>query len=189
MARTTVSLPDDLKERVDDSEITVSKVLQDALKERLSSPSHHILNTNKKHLPDGQTGAGVYGHGVAATFADEGTDGVEKYGGEIGEIEAGDHIYSYENGVGLRAFGIALEDGDSSPVPDEHRIFHAINDDVHEFHVPVYWNAVLEEDEALPSGEVEHITGRPVYAQARVELDPDKDRPDLLRDITLGRSK
>jgi len=189
MARTTVSLPDDLKERVDDSSITVSKVLQEALKERLSSPTHHLLNTNEEHLPDGQTGAGVYGHGIAATFAREGTDGVDEYGGHIGAIESGDYLYSYENDIGVRAFGVALEDGDSSPVPREHRLFHAKDNDIHEFHVPVHWVAVLEEDEAVTSSEVEHITGHPAFARGtRAELNPEDHHPGLLRDVILGRS-
>jgi len=189
MARTTVSLPDDLKERVDESDITVSRVLQDALKQRLSSPTHHLLNTNEKHLPDGQTGAGVYGHGIAATFAKEDTDGVDEYGGHIGAIDAGDYIYSYENDAGVRAFGIALEDGDSSPVPREHRLFHAKEADIHEFHVPVRWAAVLEREEAVTSDEVKHILGFPAFTSTRTELDPENHHPDMLRDVILGRSK
>lgn len=190
MARTTVSLPDELKDRVDDSDITVSKVLQDALKERLSSPNHHLLNTNEEHLPAGQTGSGVYGHGVAATFATENTDGVEEYGGHIGAIDSGDYIYSYENNIGVRAFGIALEDGDASPVPGEHRLFYGKQDDVHEFHVPVHWVAVLEEDQAFSSEEVNHITGHPAFARGtRAELDPEDHYPELLRDIILGRAE
>ncbi len=189
MARTTVSLPDDLKDRVDDSDITVSKVLQDALKERLSSATHHVLNTNKKHLPAGQTGAGVYAHGVAATFADEGTDGIEKFGAHIGAIESGDYIYSYQNDVGIRAFGVALEDGDSSPVPKEQHLFHATTDDTREFHVPVHWVAVLEEGEAITTDEIKHIVGYPAYSRTRTELDPEDDYPELLRDLILGRAE
>ncbi len=111
-------------------------------------------------------------------------------GGHIGAIESGDNLYSYQNEVGIRAFGIALEDGDSSPVPKEHRLFHAKEDNVHEFHVPVHWVAVLEKEEAVSSDEVNHLLGYPAYAKGtRAELDPENHHPELLRDVILGRSK
>jgi hypothetical protein len=190
MARTTVSLPDDLHERIKNADITVSKVLQDALRSRLSDPTHHLVNTNEEYLPSGQTGAGVYGHGIVATFANENNDeDVETYGGHIDAIESGDRIYSYENDVGVRAFGIALEDGDSEPVPREHRLFHPSDDNTHEFHVPVHWVAVLEREDAITTDEIEQITGHPAFARgARAELDVDKHYPELLRDVILGRA-
>lgn len=190
MARTTVSLPDDLHERVKSADITVSKVVQEALRSRLMEPTHHLLNTNEEHLPDDQTGAGVYGHGIAATFANEGDqEHIEEYGGHIGAIEAGDRIYSYENSVGIRAFGIALEDGDSDPVPREHRLFHPSGDNTHEFHVPVRWIAVLESEDAITVDEIEQITGHPAFARGtRAELNVEKHYPKLLRDVILGRA-
>jgi len=190
MARTTISLPEDLHEQVNESDITVSKVVQEALRSRLIEPTHHLLNTNEEHLPDGQTGAGVYGHGIAATFANEDNqEHIEKYGGHIGAIEAGDRIYSYENGIGVRAFGIALEDGDSDPVPREHRLFHPSDDNTHEFHVPVHWVAVLESEDAISVDEIEQITDHPAFARgARAVLDVEKHYPKLLRDVILGRA-
>jgi hypothetical protein len=190
MARTTVSLPDGLHERAQAADVTVSSVLRDALEDRLKAPNHHFLNTNEDNLPDGQTGAGVYGHGVAATFADaDAPDDIDEYGGHIGAIDAGDRIYSFQNEVGLRGFGIALEDGNAEPVPPEHRLFHPQDADTHEFHVPVYWVAVLSPESAVKPDEIKRITGHPVWGRGtKPELNPEKHHPNLLRDVILGRA-
>lgn len=135
------------------------------------------------------SGAGVYGHGVVATFARENSpEDIETYGGFIGEIEAGDRIYSWENDYGIRAIGIALEDGESDPVPSEHRLFYAASDARHEFHAPVRWRAVLDREDAITPDEVQQITDHPVWARgAHVELSDDH-YPELLWDLATGRS-
>lgn len=189
MARTTISTDGDLIQRAKDEGINVSQVAREALKETLNEPTHHLFNTNEKNLPNGQTGAGVYGHGVVATFANSNKpEDVEQYGGHIGEISAGDKIYSWQNGVGLRAVGFALEDGDSDPVPSEHRLFHSASSKIHEFHAPVHWVAVLDHSSALTPEEVKRVCDRPAYAGVtRRELNDD-DYPKLLWDLVVGRA-
>ncbi|QLG61990.1 type II toxin-antitoxin system CcdA family antitoxin [Halorarum salinum] len=189
MARTTVSIDDDLIERAKDAGLNVSQVSRRALKETLNAPAHHLFNTNERYLPHGQTGAGVYGHGVVATFADSNNpDDVDNYGGHIGEIETADKIYSWENGHGLRAVGIALEDGSSDPVPLEHRLFHSASSDVHEFHAPVHWVAVLDQADAVTTDEIKRVSGRPVFAGVAHREMNDNDFPELLWDIVVGRA-
>lgn len=189
MARTTVSLDDDLLKQAKNNGINVSKTTRDALKGAMNAPTDHWFNTNKRYLPNGQTGAGVYGHGVVATFAKSNRpDDVEKFGGYIGEVEAGDRIFSWENDVGLRGVGNALEDGDSDPVPPEHRLFHDADSAIHEFHVPVNWRAILQPQEAITAREVEQIAGRPVYGSGtHAKLGAD-DNTQLLWDIAVGRN-
>jgi hypothetical protein len=189
MARTTVSVDDELIEQAKDAGINVSQVTRQALKDTLNAPIHHLFNTNERNLPNGQTGAGVYGHGVVATFADSNNpDDVDRYGGYIGEIETADRIYSWENGPGLRAVGIALEDGSSDPVPPEHRLFHSASSDIEEFHAPVYWVAVLDRADAVSPDEIERVSGRPVYAGVAYRKLNDDDFPELLWDIVVGRA-
>lgn len=189
MARTTVSLDDDLIEQAKNAGLNVSKISRGALKEELNTPNHHFFNTNEKHLPDGQTGAGVYGHGVVATFADSDIDEhVDRFGGHVGKIEAGDRIYSWENDYGIRAVGIALENGSSNPVPKEHRLFHSADSDVHEFHAPVNWVAVLDRTDAVTAEEVRQIADRPVYGSGTYAPLNNDDYPELLWDIVVGRA-
>lgn len=189
MARTTVSIDDDLIQHAKDEGINVSQVTRTALKETLNAPTHHLFNTNEDNLPSGQTGAGVYGHGVVATFADSNyPDHVDRYGGHIGKIEAGDRIYSWENDYGLRAVGFALEDGDSDPIPPEHRLFHSPSSDIDEFHAPVKWVAVLDRTDAITAEEIRRVSGRPVYGSGTYAPLNDDDFPGLLWDIVVGRA-
>ena len=189
MARTTISIDDELIEEAKDTGLNVSQLAREAVENKLESPTHHFFNTNEDNLPGNQTGAGVYGHGVVATFAKADNDEhIDEFGGYIGEVEANDRIYSWENNYGLRAVGIALEDGNAKPVPEEHRLFHPPSGDIHEFHVPVNWVAVLDRKTTLTTDEVKHIVGHPVWGRGtHVEL-KDEHHPELLWDIVVGRS-
>lgn len=188
MARTTVNVDDSLIDQAKDAGLNISQLTRHALEEELAS-TPHLFNTNEDNLPNGQTGAGVYGHGIVATFADSNyPDHIEKYGGHIGKVTANDRIYSWENDYGLRAVGIALEDGSSDPVPDEHRLFHDVDSDIHEFHAPVHWVAVLPRHDALTPKEVRRICDRPIWGSGTyAPLNPD-DYPDLLWDAVVGRA-
>jgi len=189
MARTTVSIDDDLLEQAKSANVNVSEVTRNGLKDVLSSPDHHFFNTNEENLPAGQTGAGVYGHGVVATFADSNyQDHVDEFGGYIGEVSAGDRIYSWENNYGLRAVGIALEDSTADPVPEEHRLFHSASSDIHEFHTPVRWVAVLDRKNALDPDEVKQIVGHPVWGRGTHAELKDEHYPQLLWDTVIGRA-
>lgn len=186
MARTTVSIDDDLIQRAKDAGLNVSQLSRKSIKEALEQPSHHFFNTNKEHLPGNTTGAGIYGHGIVATFAK--SDDIDKYGGYLGEIEAGDRIYSWENGYGIRAVGIALEDGNSDPVLPEQRLFHSETSDVHEFHAPVHWVAVLDREDAVSTDEVKRIVGYQVWGRGTHAVLNEDNHPELLWDVVVGRA-
>lgn len=189
MARTTVSLDDNLVEQAKNSGVNVSQITRQALKETLNTPTHHFFNTNEKNLPSGQTGAGVYGHGIVATFADSTIDeDVDRFGGHIGEVEAGDRIYSWQNDYGIRAVGIALEDGSSEPVPAEHRLFHSAESKIHEFHAPVHWVAVLPPEDGIYTEELKHIVGYEIWGRGTYAELKDDHYPELLWDVVVGRA-
>jgi hypothetical protein len=151
---------------------------------------YHIFNTNRRHLSDGQSGAGVYGHGIVAAFADGDDDSqVEQFGREIAQLEAGDRVLSYENQCGVRAVGFVLESGTPEPVPEAQKLFHPPEDGHVEFHAPVHWQAVLPREHAVTPEEIKRVAGGPLFAGGtRKRLNEEAEAPHLLRDVVIGRS-
>lgn len=187
--RTTVSLDEEDLEDAKEQGINISQAARMGIQQKLDQPTYHLFNTNKKHLPKGQTGAGVYGRGVVATFADSNyPDHVERYGNHIAKVEADDGIFSWQNKIGIRCFGIALEDGSADPVPPEQRLFHSPSSDIHEFHVSVAWLPPLRPSEAPYTNEVKRICGSKIWAKVTYRELNDDHRPELLRDVIKGRA-
>ena len=183
MARTTVSLDDEKQEQAKAAGLNISQLTREAIDQRLRLPDHHMVNTNQSNLPGDATGTAIYAEGVVATYGPK-----DPFGEHLENIERRDWVHSYQNGAGVRAAGIVLEDGTSDPVAPEDMIFHSASSNANEYHVPVRWQVVVEERSAVTSDEIDHICGRPLYASTYNEVQDD-DNPELLLDVLFGRDQ
>jgi len=182
MVRTTITLDDEEQEKAKAAGLNISQVARQAISEKLRSSDHHMVNTNQKNLPGDTTGAAIYGANLVATY------GRKEFGEHLENINRRDWIFSYQNRVGVRAAGIALEDGTSEPVAPEDRIFYSALGSDEEYHVAVRWQVVVEERRAVDADEIEHICGRPLHAGTYNEVQ-DGDNPELLLDVLFGRDR
>lgn len=182
MARTTITLDEEKQEKAKAAGLNISQVAREAISDKLRSPDYHIVNTNQKNLPGDKTGTAIYGAGLVATY------GRKDFGEHLENINRRDWVFSYQNEVGVRAAGIALEDGTSEPVSPEDRIFHPASSSEEEYHVAVRWQVVVEERRAIDANEIKHICGRPLFASTYNEVQ-DRDNPELLLDVLFGRDR
>lgn len=146
--------------------------------------NYHWVNTNSGRLPDGDPGTEIYAHNVVATFGQ-----YDEFGHHLENLSQGDAVFSYQNGVGVRAIGLVVGDFDEKPVEPSNMIFHSADSDANEYHVPVRWQVVLDEEAAVTHGEVEQITGQPLHGTGTYAPVNEVSNPELLADVIYGRTR
>lgn len=146
--------------------------------------NYHWVNTNSRHLPNDASGTEIYAHNVVATFGEYG-----EFGRHLENLSQGDGVFSYQNGVGVRAVGLVVGDFDEESVEPSNMIFHEADSGAREYHVPVRWQVVLDEDAAITHDEVEQITGQPLHATGTYAPVNDVSNPELLADVIYGRTR
>ncbi|GAA0665437.1 hypothetical protein ACFQDG_02915 [Natronoarchaeum mannanilyticum] len=145
---------------------------------------YHFVNTNERHLPDDATGTEIYAHNVVATFGD-----YEEFGSHLENLSPDDLVFSYQNGVGVRAIGLVVGAFDETAVEPSNMIFHDADSPESEYHVPVRWQTVLSESEAISAQEVEQICGRPVFGSGAYTPLDEGDNPGQLADEVYARAR
>lgn len=181
--RTTISVDESLLEKAQSKGMNVSAVTEHALENKVERPQYHMLNTSKSWLDKRTEGevdtTVIYSEGVAAQFG-----GFDR----AVDIESGDYVISYVDGDGARAVGKALAEWREEPVNPEERIVLPIDHDEDEYHIPIYWFAVLSSGNGLSSSLLEEITGRPVYSSTHNPLSREGDHAELIADAIVGRA-
>ena len=102
-------------------------------------------NTNKEHLDPPESHDKVFDMDVAATY------GPKIFGEKLASSAKGDHIFAYANGEGIRAYGIVTGKWSGEPVGSEEK---AVTKDRREYHLPMRWEIVLKQDDAIRPDEI-----------------------------------
>lgn len=153
--RTNITLPEDLKEHASEGG-NLSKTIEQALHEYFEEITVHYVNTNAQYVPG--DGCAIYENGVVASYGDK-----DPFGNYLKAISPGDGVVSYVSdgevpyAGGARAFAIALAPWSGEAVPQRDQVYDR---DHTEYHVPVKWVAVLDEDDVVSPEEIRQITGR-----------------------------
>lgn len=181
--KANITLPESLKEQTKE-EGSMSQVIEYALRDYFDEKEIHYVNTNAQSVPG--DGCKIYNNGVVASY------GPEKFGNYLRNISAGNGVVSYVSDSevpysgGARAFGIATAPWTGESVSPEEQIY---DKDHREYHVPVKWIGVLDEDEVVSPSEIRGITGRKT-PQRTLET-PGEDYQGgmkLLAEVIIGRT-
>lgn len=176
--RTTVSVDEDLIDRAKEQELNISQVTERALREEIRRPQYYLFNTNKKNLP-GIDGTKIYQLGVVATYGP-----IDTFGKLLENPSPGDYVFSYVNGVGIRALGKVTGEWDGRPVGENEPQVHEPSD---EYHLPVRWMVVLDENKAITAEEFRKLAEFPVPTQTRQRINS-SNHPELLAAVMKGRA-
>ena len=181
--RTTISLNESLLEKAQSKGVNVSAITERALRDEITEPQYHMVNTSKNWLEERCEEeidtASIYSEGVAAQFGglDRGTN-----------IEQGDYVISYVDGEGARAVGRVLSGWHEDPIEPENRVVLPENHEEDEYHLPVYWLAVVTPENALESSLLKEIAGRPIFNSTHTSLSREDDNAEIILDTIIGRS-
>lgn len=183
--RTTVSVDEPLLKRAKEMGLNVSAITQRALENEVSRHQYHMLNTSKSWLEnrveDGDfDSTAIYSHGIGAQFGGITTGS---------EMAPGDYVISYVDGEGARAVGKVLGEWREDPVTPDEKIVLQEDHDENEFHIPIYWIAIVSPANGLSSSLLEELTaGRPIYSGTHNRLSRDSDNAELIADAIIGRA-
>lgn len=181
--RTTISVDESLLNRAKEKEVNISALTERALEKEVDRPQYHMLNTSRNWLEDklGDTEfdtTAIYSNGVAAQFG----------GCDRGEnIDTGDTVISYVDQDSARAVGKALAGWHKEPVDPAERVVLDEDHDMNEYHLPVFWIAVVGPGKGLSSTVIEKITeGQPAYSGTHNKLS--REHGELIADAIIGRA-
>lgn len=182
--RANITLPESLKEQAVESG-NLSKTIEQALHEYFEEVTIHYVNTNAQYVPN--DGSAIYENGVVASYGDK-----DPFGNYLKAISPGDGVVSYVSDGevpytgGARAFGIALAPWSREHVPPGDQVYDR---DHTEYHVPVKWLAVLDEEAVVSPEEIRQITGRKT-PQRTLETPNDEyqDGMERLAEVIVGRT-
>lgn len=103
-------------------------------------------NTNKEHLDPPELHDKMFDIGVAATY------GPKIFGQKLASAVKGDHVFAYANGEGIRAYGRVTRKWSGKLVGSEEKAM--TKGSRREYHLPVRWEIVLKQDEAIRPDEI-----------------------------------
>jgi len=182
--RANITLPEGLKEQASEAG-SMSKTIEQALQEYFEQATIHYVNTNAQYVPG--DGCAIYENGIVVSYGDK-----DPFGNYLEAISPGDGIVSYVSDGevsytgGARAFAIALASWSRGAVPQGDQVYDRDHD---EYHVPVKWLAVLDEEGVVSPTEIRKITGRKTPQRTReTPNDEYQEGMKRLAEVIVGRT-